>query len=117
RHGAGAGAYESGNTGGVADNFPGLIGLVGVVAKVHLHEDVAREQLPLDHFLLAGPAVFHGFFRGDDDLVDGVRGAKRAGATENVFLCLFLVPDISMDGIPLDTHMSSLSAFMPPSVA
>src|SRR5690606_30883316 len=103
-HGAGRGADEAGDAGRVAHDLPGLVGLVGVVAQVHLHEDVAGEQLAGGLFLLAPAHALDRDVGGHHHLVDAVGHAERLGPVQDVLLGLLLVPYVGVNRVPLVAH-------------
>src|SRR6202163_3635980 len=93
RRGLGPGADEPGDAGGVADHRP------GVVVEVAPGEEVAGENLLLDHDLLA-VLELDDVLHGDHDLEDPVLHVHRDDPALEVGLHLVLVAGVGVDHEP-----------------
>src|SRR4051812_30189884 len=100
-HGLRAGADETGHTGGVLHNRPGLVG------HVHVDEDVAREHALLGLDLLALLRLDHLLGR-DDDPAELRRLVHGHDPVLEIGLHLVLVARVRVDDVPLE-HQTKTS--------
>src|SRR5262245_20204267 len=104
-----AAAHEAGDLRRVLDDVPGL------VRQVHLHQDVAREELALRGAALALHHLDHVLLR-DQDLVEVELVMEALRPLEQRLLHLRFVPGVRMDDVPLlvrhrrsDAHLTNRS--------
>ena len=89
----GAAADETGDTGRVAHDVP------GVVVEIHAHQQVAGEDLLL-HDDLAAVLELDDVFHRDDDFEDAVLDRHRTHAAREVRLHLVLVARVRVHDVP-----------------